>query len=1595
MNILKMRFFRFLTIPALFIAIFAFGSSEAFAVTPLQSCESMPLTTDVAYGCTMGYKFTPTVNGQVTKLGGYFNGTKTVRLFDSNYNVLASASVTAANTWSYTAIAPVALSSGLVYYVVVDVAGSGGTYGASLNPALPSTCNNITIQITVTQNPSGTFNASHTETAGIMYGFADIEFTTGGAKGAAPVAQWRFDEGGGTTAYNESNANSLNILKIDAGSAVSAATAETMCAAQGGYLFVPRNPAYLRAVIDWLGGGSPNDTETNKWLYIMGIYPKYNGATWISQAMNTGNSNITWHANDDGPFYVSTRTDITEPNGDNSTVSSMYYAWSGYNITWYNDCGAPGYTSRYFLCQLQTNGTISGATWVQGKIGKALQFNGTNGYASVPNTSILQPASAMTISFWMNMTSIQGGWQTVVGKNPYSGGYLVFMESGGTLLRYLANINSTEYRLNSSFAPALNTWYHVSFVVDPANTIMKSYINGVFDASVAIPNGTVTHNANPLSFAGGGANYFNGIIDDVRIYNYARTPDQILVDYNNGAAARTGVGVDPNEGSADPFASCVGYWPLDENTGTTAYDRSGNGKNITLTNGPVWAPGKKGPCVSFDGIDDYASIPSSVTSGLSQFTVCLWIKTTESRTNGTFWLRPTIFGQSTGGAPSGDGGVTTNNGYIGFWTGLNSGGDNSFLSTTRQINDNAWHYIVLVNNGSTATLYVDNVAQGSLPTGMSLNSDSFWIGGKGGSESPGYYHQGFIDDVKIYNYARSQAQISYDYNKGAPVAQYKFDEGGGPIAHNEYSSADTGIAPVGWWMMDLTWADASGKGNNGTPNGGVSFQSPSKIGPWCCNFNGTDGYIVHSTSGMSSRHGTVTGWVKPNATSSWGFWQTHDSSSYNWVDWIVMMSWVDGTFYFRMGNGSDCCSNDLTFSTASYIPAGVWSRLAFTWEDTTMKAYVNGVLIASKTNAVFQDTIDPWARIGCGHYQYMNGLIDDLRVYNYARTPKQIYDDYITTHGTLVNHAKFVDGKIGNALQFDGSDDYVSVPSISIADNITVSAWVYSANFNSTMFVVQKEPVNTQWELFFEGNLKWRTSGGEITCTPPSNNNWHFVAATQSGTTATLYIDGIQTATGTIGAFGNGTGSIDIGRHESGYYFNGKIDDVRIYNYARTADQVLQDYNAGSAARFGAPSAGTADPWAGALPVAYWNLDENTGALAKDSSGNGNNGSLINSPAWAPGKNGPALKFNGTNQTVSAVNSSSLNITGQNLTLEAWINPSSGAGDGDIIHKEGQYTIFRNSNGTITYADSTIWNYATVGQHGSTPSSQWSHVAVTRDVSSVKFYINGKYIDSYSCSGSISGNGNSVYIGCYNGGPSWFNGLIDDVKIYNYTRTPAQVAWDYNMGKPFAHYRFNEATSGSAVGTNNIKDDSGNGNPGSGVGAVSWTTGKFGGALNFNGSGDYVQLPGAQALQLYNSSFTAEAWIKGNAYSGDNGVFATDQTGYNVGLHLTIRGAVPYMGFYSNDIGGATTLSPGIWYHIAWRYDISTGEQAIFVNGKLDNAGTGHPAFQGTDNIKIGREFGGSYFNGIIDDARIYNYARTADQIQQDCNSGAAARLGD
>ena len=215
-----------------------------------------------------------------------------------------------------------------------------------------------------------------------------------------------------------------------------------------------------------------------------------------------------------------------------------------------------------------------------------------------------------------------------------------------------------------------------------------------------------------------------------------------------------------------------------------------------------------GGTLTCNGTTQSIATPNGMQNGATIFTLEFFVKTTETGSNGTFWQRPTMVGTTSSGAPSSDFGITTNNGFIGMWSGLNSGGDNSFLSTTLQINDNSWHHIAAVNNGSIINLFVDGTLTGTISSGLGLATNAapltigsssldFYFGGNVGIAN--FFHQGIYDEVRFSN------KVRYTTNFTVPTAAFTADAN--TVALYHLDGCVNGLVP-----------DASANANDGKPH---------------------------------------------------------------------------------------------------------------------------------------------------------------------------------------------------------------------------------------------------------------------------------------------------------------------------------------------------------------------------------------------------------------------------------------------------------------------------------------------------------------------------------------------------------------------------------------------------------------------------------------------------------------------------------------------------------------------------------------------------------------------------------------------------------
>ena len=188
------------------------------------------------------------------------------------------------------------------------------------------------------------------------------------------------------------------------------------------------------------------------------------------------------------------------------------------------------------------------------------------------------------------------------------------------------------------------------------------------------------------------------------------------------------------------------------------------------------------------------------------------------------------------------------------------------------------------------------------------------------------------------------------------------------------------------------------------------------------------------------------------------------------------------------------------------------------------------------------------------------------------------------------------------------------------------------------------------------------------------------------------------------------------------------------------------------------------------------------GSTTNDTSGNGNNGTLINGTAWTlSGKYGSSLSFDGIDDYVDAGNGASFNNLNY-LTIEAWYKTATASLQDLIVTKHSEGTSGSFYLGIIqtgkmrfmlTNSASSRVNLDTTTDYN---DGNLHHVAATYDGSIMKMYIDGNFLISASQSGTIQNSGYSLLIGRPSTIPDWFfNGTIDDVRIYNISLTNEEI----------------------------------------------------------------------------------------------------------------------------------------------------------------------------------------------------------------------------
>jgi hypothetical protein len=184
---------------------------------------------------------------------------------------------------------------------------------------------------------------------------------------------------------------------------------------------------------------------------------------------------------------------------------------------------------------LGRTGTVSGATWsTAGRFGGALSFDGINDIVTIADHNSLDLTTGMTLEAWVRPAST-ASWRTVMVKN-VSGGmaYSLFTSDASSLPAGYVR-TSSDLNVTGTAALGVNAWTHIALTYD--GTTLRLYVGGAqvgsraVSGSMAVTTGVLTLGGNSLALG-----YFQGLMDDVRIYNRALTQLEIQTDMTTAVA---------------------------------------------------------------------------------------------------------------------------------------------------------------------------------------------------------------------------------------------------------------------------------------------------------------------------------------------------------------------------------------------------------------------------------------------------------------------------------------------------------------------------------------------------------------------------------------------------------------------------------------------------------------------------------------------------------------------------------------------------------------------------------------------------------------------------------------------------------------------------------------------------------------------------------------------------------------------------------------------------------------------------------------------------------------------------------------------------
>ncbi len=1019
-----------------------------------------------------------------------------------------------------------------------------------------------------------------------------------------------------------------------------------------------------------------------------------------------------------------------------------------------------------------------------------LDFDGVDDYLSANDADSLSfgngtTDSPMTIEMWFRPDTMAQK-RTLIGKwfDGPNQEYRLYIASNSVRLD-LYDASTTA--MVSSFAPlSLTGWHHLAATYDgrggaTAADGIAIYIDGAAVQSFPMNDAgyvAMENTAVPLQIGREGPQWqqYDGSLDDVRLWNVARSVTQIQA-FRSAELSGAQPGL-------------VAYWKFNDGAGTSAADVVGS-HPLTLFNNPVWLTG--GPVTPADPDVTLPDITNISTSNLSDTGITIQFTTNEP-TTGWVSLSPT------GTCPC----VDIYSPVFGVAHQVN---------VTGLIPDTSYTFVVHATDGGAntqtaapASFITLTAPPDSVPPAVSFTAPA----------------AGFVAGT---------INVSATASDAGGVAGVQFRLDGVNLAAEDVTPPyavvwDTLLASEG--AHTLTAVARDNAGNTATATRAVTVRNQFTAGPWYLDFDGVDDYLTGAdANSLSFGNGTtdfpftIETWFRPDFMAG---------------KQTLLGKWLDGPNQeYRLYIASNSIRLDLFDSSANamasaFAPATLsgWHHLAVTYDGrggataaAGITIFVDGAPLPSfqinQPGYVAMENTAVALQVGREgpSWQQYNGSLDDMRLWNVARSQSQIQalmnGELSSAQPGLVAYWKFNDGEGSTAADTVGSHPLTlngnpawlaggpvapAAPDVTAPDITQIS----TANHTSSGITIQfstNEPTSGRVSLSTTGSCPCVDYSSPvfgvthqviISGLAASTTYTYVVHATdaannsQASTPATFTTPAVPTDTQpptvsfTAPAAGTVAGTVTVSATAAdasgiaGVQF--RLDGVNL-----AAEDVAAPYSVS---------------W-NTLPVA--DGPHTLTAIARDTAGNAATATLAVTVRNQVTAGGPwYLDFDGVDDYLTAADANSLSFGNGTadtpLTFEMWIRPDAMTGKRSLVSKwldspSQEYRFYIASHSLRLDLHDGSSN-ATSSAFAPISLTGWHHVAATYDgrggataANGITIYVDGAAIQLFpsNAAGYVAMENTTVPVTIGHEGPQWqqYDGSLDDLRIWNVVRTPAQI----------------------------------------------------------------------------------------------------------------------------------------------------------------------------------------------------------------------------